>query len=316
MQTLYFSVNNIDDVLVLYNQIQVIKYIGDLDEPETPVGNIDDLSDWEIVTGVYPYSAPINLIHGVTEYYIYDDSSNSLDWYASRYIHSTDPENQNSGWSSPTLSTTRGIYYNPMYPPEMVLSNDDKLLVERLRVLIGDNINIKRDINLDSIENLHADGYVYELSEKGWPASIKVCETQYTSISNPVVNGYKYLKFNSKIDLSDCSQEYVIDIWYYTFRYSDKELIDAYDRTPPPFGLTAQTATSDAYILSAAIDLLRSELFMDATESGAKITDDLTTYDPSPGLDNRRMLLKSLEDQLDKIVTSLKLHGISGVRVD
>ena len=57
-------------------------------------------------------------------------------------------------------------------------------------------------------------------------------------------------------------------------------------------------------------------MFLDSTESGAKFVDDLTTYDPSPGLDTRQKLLDDLKDQLDKVVTSLKLKGISGVLID
>lgn len=316
MKTLYFYVPNIDSIIGMYNQIQVIRYVGESYHPSTPIGEPGSLDDWVVVLGIYPYNTPINLVNGVTEYYVYDDQYGDSEWYASRYVHSTDPENQNSGWSSPVLSTTQGVYYNPLYPNEMSVDDSDKLVVDRIRTLIGDPIDIKRDVGLAALENVHADGYVYEMSEKGWPASIKICDMQYNDTTNPIVNGYKYLKFTEKMELDECDEESAVDIWYYTFRHSDKEIIDTYDRTPPPFGLNTQNATSDTYLLAAAIDLIRSELFLDSTESGSKITDDLTSYDPTPGLSTRKDLLDDLEKQLDKIVTSLRLKGITGVRVD
>ena len=316
MKTLYFYVPNINQIIGIYNKIEVIRYTGSSYHPATPVGEVNTLVDWVVVTGVYPYNAPINLASNTTEYFIYDDQYGDSDWYASRYVNSTDPTTINSGWSSPVLSTTQGVYYNPIYPQEISLSSEDRVVVERIRTLIGDPIDLKRDSGLEGLGSIHVDGYVYEMSEKGWPASIKVCGVQHNNTTDPIVNGYKYLKFRDPIDIDSCEHLPVVDIWYYTFRHSNKEIISTYDITPPPFGLTEVTATSDTYLLAAAIDLIRSELLLDATESGAKITDDLTTYDPSPGLEARRKILEDLEDQLDKVVTSLKMSGITGVRID
>lgn len=318
MKTLYFEVPNIDTILSMYNQIQIIRYIGSSSEPTTPVGEADTLTDWATVSGVDPYTAPIDLKSSQTSYYVYDDKGTDSDWYSYRYVDSSDPTNINSGWSSPVFNSTQGLYYNPIYPEEMELTGSDKMVVDRIRTLIGDPVELTRDSGEEYAVNIHPDGTVYELSEKGWPVSISMCGTQYVDSNNPTVNGYKYLKFNE--DISEFTTisgvDYNVDIWYYTFRYSDKEILNTYDLTPPPFGLNSVTATSEAYILSAAIDLVRSELFLDSSESGAEFSDNYTSYNPSPGLDTRRNLLEDLRKQLDKVVTSLKLKGISGVRID
>jgi hypothetical protein len=54
----------------------------------------------------------------------------------------------------------------------------------------------------------------------------------------------------------------------------------------------------------------------DAIEDGAKIQDEGTTYDPSPGLDYRKKLLDGLAKRLDDVVNALVLKGIEGVRID
>ena len=316
MKILQFEVPNIDTLLNIYDQIQVIRYNGVLSEPNIPIGEPSSLSDW----GVVNETDPIILYSSSSYYDIYDDEvdGNDIIWYASRYINSTDPEDINSGWSNPILSSSQGMFYNPLYPSEMETTGSDEMVIDRIRTLVGDPIGLKRDNGEEYEVNIHPGGKVYELSEKGWPVSINMCGTQYNSTSNPKVNGYKYLKFNNDISnfTTVSGVNYNVDVWYYTFRHSNKEILEIYDRTPPPFGLTSTTATSEAYVLATAIDLVRSELFLDSTESGAKFVDDLTTYDPSPGLDTRQKLLDDLKDQLDKVVTSLKLKGISGVLID
>jgi len=320
MKILYFEVPNVDTLLEIYDQMQVIRYIGYSSNPSIPVGEPSSLDNWVLVTGYSPYTSPIDLSSSSSTYYVYDDEvdGNDVIWYSSRYINSSDPEDINSGWSPPILSSSQGIYYNPLYPSEMETAGEDKLVIDRIRTLIGDPIGIRRDNGEEYEVNIHPDGTVYELEEKGWPVLVTMCGIQYNSIVNPTVNGYKYLKFNNDISnfTTVSGVDYNVDIWYYTFRYSDREILEAYDKTPPPFGLTSTTATSETYILATAIDLVRSELFLDSTESGAEVQDNTTSYNPSTGLNNKRQLLNDLKDQLNKAVTSLKLKGIEGVRID
>jgi hypothetical protein len=69
-------------------------------------------------------------------------------------------------------------------------------------------------------------------------------------------------------------------------------------------------------MIQTAIDLLRSELWEDATEDGATIKDEGTSYDPSEGLRIRKALLADLVKRRDDLVKALQLTGITGVRVD
>ena len=317
MITLYFEINNIDSIIQLYNQIQIVRYTGALGAPATPVGEPEDLTDWELVAGVAPYTAPVSLLPSVKSYYVYDDLGSSFSWFSSRYVNSGDVT-VNSGWATPVLGDGTALYKNPLYPTEVNLTSTENRVIDRIRLLIGDPYDLVRDFGDDTLSNLTPGGNVYKLGEKGWPISINVGGTQYTDLNNPTVNGYRYLKFNQ--DISEITTvsgvSYGVDIWYYTFRYSDKEILDAYDNTPPPDGLTTTTASTEAYILNTAIDLVRAELWLDATEDGSKVDEDKSLWDPSPGLEVRRKLLEGLEKKLDKLVKSLMMAGITGVLLD
>ena len=162
----------------------------------------------------------------------------------------------------------------------------------------------------------------YELDEKGWPLCITMGGEQYNESTNPTINGYRYLIFDECINTTEvvcsgtCDNTRGVDIWYYTFRWSDREILEAYDSSPPPPPLTAANATSQAYVLYTAKRLLQSENWHDAIEDGAVIRDEGSTYDPSPGFDFRKDLLDDLNDELEDLINSLVLKGIEGVRVE
>jgi len=317
MVTLYFEINNIEDILQLYNQIQIVRYTGSGATLFTPAGNPADMVDWEEVTGVSPNVAPVNLLSGLKTYYVYDDIGNSLSWYSSRYIDSSNLS-INSGWSTPVLGDSAALYRNPLYPSEVTLTSAENRVVDRIRLLIGDPYDLVRDFGEEALSNLYPGGNVYKLNEKGWPISINMSGIQFTNLNNPTVNGYRYLRFNQDVSNTTTISgvTYGVDIWYYTFRYSDKEILDAYDNTPYPDGLTTDTATTEAYILNTAIDLIRSELWLDSIEDGAIFTEDKSLYNPTSSLETRRKLLEGLEKKLDKLVKLLLMSNVKGVLID
>lgn len=316
MVTLYFEINNIGDVLQLYDQIQIVRYTGLGVPSETPVGAIEDLVSWTSVSGVSPYTVPVSLLPGVKTYYVYDDLGTSTSWYSSMYINSS--TGTSSGWATPVLGDGAALYKNPLYPGEVTLTSAENRVVDRVRLLIGDPYDLVRDHGEEALSNLYPGGNVYKLNEKGWPISINMGGVQYTDLNNPTVNGYRYLKFNQDVSSTATVSgvTYGIDVWYYTFRYSDKEILDAYDNTPAPIGLTTTSASTEAYVLNCAIDLLRGELWLDLTEDGAKFTDDKSLYDPAASLETRRKLLEGLEKKLDKLVKLSLMTGINGVLID
>lgn len=301
MITLTFTVDDINTVLQVYNRIQVAR-------SSTETGT------YTVVSGT---GFPITLLSSVSSYEVTDTTGEATDWYKSRY-YSTSTLTYSS-WSDPVLGSTGDLFYNPLYPEEVSYGTAEKLVINRIRRLIGDPVGLRRDSGTEAASAIHFDNRTFELDEKGWPVSVYMGGMPFNSSKhNPSVNGYRYLRFSQDIDdttWSGCT-EYGADIWYYTFRHSDREIMYAYDTCPIPTGLTTANVTSEAYMLKTAYELLYSEFWEDTGEDGAVITDEGTRYDPSPGLDNRRQLLDRLKKRLDELVQSLTLTGITGVLID
>ena len=316
MISLNFTVDNVDAVLRIYDQIEVIRYTGSEAQPDTPVGDMVALTDWTAVSGTGS-NVPIQLASGQFKYFAYDANGTATDWYSSRYISSTD-SSVYSGWTDPILGEPGDLYYNPLFPPEIDYGTTDQVIINRIRVLIGDPKGLNREVGEPETASIMDNNRTYHTEEKGWPVSIKMNGKQYTDIGNPTVNGYRYLTFQEDISqpVTISGVTYAVDVWYYTFRNSDRQIMEVFESTPPPAGLTTTTCTTEAYILAAAIDIVRSELLLDANEDGALVADEGSKYNPTPGLDTRRKLLDDLNKKLKDLVKSLTLGGITGVLID
>lgn len=317
MINLTINVDDISNVLTVFNQVQIRRYIG----AGTPSENIV-LTDYATVSGTDSISSrdgvsDVNLLSSYSQYYFIDPDGLGTDWYISRYYNGT--TGATSGWSSPILGDTGDIFHNPMYPSEVDYSAEDQRIINQIRIWIGDPIGLTRDYGEEMEVNIHPDGAVYQFEEHGWPASVNMYGTQYTSTSDPAVNGYEYLKFREAIDTTKTvvsGIEYTIDVWYYTFRISDRQIMDAYDNCIPPAPLTTANATSEIYMMQTAYDLLYMETWEALNEDGAIIKDEADTYNPEPGLKYRTALLGKLRKRLDDAIKSLRLVGIEGVRID
>jgi len=305
-------VGNIDQVIQVYDRVEIQR--GDNEVMDNPVA----LTDLGVVNGNLSY---ITLVPNTTYYYAIDAAGTSNDWYQSRYYLST-TSGVVSGWSEAVRGEGADLFYDPCYPPEISMTDAEKLVVDEIRRLIGDPIDLNREYGEDAASSIHPDGMTYELDEKGWPTCITMGGKQYNESADPTINGYRYLMFEECINITEvvcsgtCDNTRGVDIWYYTFRHSDRQILEAYDSSPPPPPLTAVNATSQAYILYTAKRLLQQENWHDAIEDGADISDEGTRYSPSPGFDFREKLLDDLNKQLDDIVQSLILRGIEGVRVE
>ena len=333
MISLTFTVDNLTSVLQVFNTIQIRRYIG-AGTPNTEVTDLVALSEYTTVSG----HDVVNGRNGVSDvllrpdfsqYYLTDYNGESEDWYISRYYNST--TDSYSGWSAPILGEPGDLYYDPVFPPEIEYGSADKLIIDRIRLLIGDPIGLRREYGEDALSSIHSDGKVYQLDEKGWPAFVTMGGKSFTSTTNPNVNGYMFLKFTEFIDevCTTCSgminlcgveieKEIIngVDIWYYTFLKSNREIMEVYDSCPIPAGLNITNVTTEAYILQSSIDLVRAQLLNDAIEDGASISDEGSKYNPEGGLKIRKELLDNLEDKLKDVVKSLILLGISGVLLD
>jgi hypothetical protein len=304
-------VDNITDVMLIYNQI-IIERADD----EIFTTNVSGL--WNLGLGNYGY---IPLQAGTTYYRAYDSTGvANLHWYRSYYYNPS-----TSGLSGPSPAVQGAapdLFYDPCFPPEMSLTDTEKDLIAEIRLLVGDPLDVNREYGDEAASSIHPDGKTYELDEKGWPICITMNGIQYNDSTNPTINGYKYLIFNEFIDTTKvvCSGtkaiEYGVDIWYYTFRWSDRQIIEAYNKCPVPPGLTTTTANTQSYLYYTAIRLLGSENWHDAIEDGAEIRDEGTTYNPGPGFTFRAKLLDDLNKKLDELKKTLMLTGITGVRVD
>lgn len=309
MISLSFTVDDVNTVRLIYNQIQVARS----DQRDIPVALTEYGGDYTVVSGT---GFPINLQPGTTQYRATDPFGTATSWYISRYINSAN--GSYSGWSDPVLGEPGDLFYNPLFPPEIAYGTADQLIIDRIRRLIGDPLGLRREYGEEASSSIHPDGKTYELDERGWPVSVTMNGVSMNDSTDPTINGYRYLRFDEDISITTWSGgvEYGVDIWYYTFRHSDREIMEAYDNCPPPPGLTTTTANSEAYMLQTAITLLYAELWEDSTEDGANLADEGSRYDPSPGLETKRKLLDGLQKRLDDLVNALVLGGITGVRID
>jgi len=303
MIKLSFVVDNISTVLLVYNQIRIQSGPAE-SGPFTTTSGL----------------GPINLMSGQSDYSVIDVNGTASTWYISQY-YSTSTSSESS-WSDPVLGDTGDLFYNPLYPDEVVYGTAQKLVIDRIRLLVGDPINLNREYGEEAASSIHSDGKTYEFDETGWPVSIFMNGQSYNNTTNPTVNGYRYLIFDEFIDVTSvvCSGtrtvEYGVDIYYYTFRWSDRQIYEAYNTCPAPPGLTTLTANAESYMLYTALTLLGSENLHDAIEDGVDVSDEGSRYSPQPGFDFRKALIDDLNKKLDAVVKSLILGGVTGIRLD
>lgn len=313
---------NIDDpstVSLVYDVILLERHAGNTPD-DGPWAALTDLSGPDAAGS--PGNNYIELNAVQTSYSVIDTSGDPDWWYRSYYYNTT--TSGYSGYSEAVRGDSPDLFYNPLYPSELTLSESEKLVLNEIRRLIGDPVDLRREYGEDAASSIHPDGKTYELDEKGWPVSVTMGNIPFNEGTDPTVNGYRYLIFSDLIDtiVIQCSgipprtYEYGVDIWYYTFRWSDRQIMQAYDNCPVPPGLTEANADTRAYMLYTAIRLLQSENWHDAIEDGALVRDEGTTYDPSPGFRFREDLLDDLKKQMDELTKSLMLRGIEGVRVE
>lgn len=302
---LTFTVDNLSTVQLVYDQIQA-------QSSDSATGT------FTTVTGT---GFPVDISTGTSPFTASDSNGTGSTWYMSRYYCSSkcSVPGEGSSWSDPILGEVGEICYDPTYPVEEAYGTSEQLIIDRIRRLIGDPVGLKHEYNEQ--DNISECGKIYEFGEGcGWPCSININGTTYTSTSNPTVNNYRYLKFTFGAEDDDLTTvsglDVHIDIFYYVFRHSDREIYEAYSTAYPPAPLTIATATSEVYMLQSAITLLSQELIEDSVESGATITDEASRWSPDPGLRTREAMVDKLQKRLDNVVKVLSLGNISGVLLD
>jgi hypothetical protein len=288
-------VSDITTVIAMYDQIRVY------------------YSDYE--TGTYTYLATLVLRAGVSSYY-YTDAAGIADvtWYESSYYNSA--THVESGFSNAAQGAAPTIYHTATYPSEYEYDLVDTAIIRKIRRFIGDQVKLKR-LLCDGTEfctSILGDNHTVDLGEKSWPVYVSIDNAEYTTLEDPLVQGYRYLTFSGT--LASGSVNPSMDIWYYTFKFADVEVYEAYGDAMIPPMLNALTVTQDHLVLQASIDLLNSMTAEDMVDDGAMIRDDSTVYDPTVGLNTRDKLLNKLQKQLDVLVKQYMFSSLTGSLLD
>lgn len=250
-------------------------------------------------------STKIPLQAGVSEYEFIDYNGNPELWYRTTYYDENTPAESAYGDSS------KGEYIDTSfsaksYPEEGVLSSKDRLVVQKVRVLIGDRKELTRDYisSTSGYSSISEDGRTHTfLNPRGWPTKIVLDGVEYTSKDEPAVSDFTYVTF-SGTQVSTTSG--VLDIWYNHFRHSDSEILRIYNALQPPSPLTADQVTFDLSIICAAIEILYSELRLTSATSGVEVDIyEEIRINPKVGLDSRFKDLEFLVKQKDKLVDDI-----------
>jgi hypothetical protein len=212
------------------------------------------------------------------------------------------------------------------YPPEIALSDDDREIVESIRVTLGDSGLIERDLfyasdpqsNAACAAQIDPEGCTWELEEwKGWPQRVLLNGIEKTDINDPQVIGYRYLSFSGTSPCITGS----LDVYYNHFRFSDREILMAYDRSANLLvscGLTVDAVSTEMRIMQASILLLEGEI-REVSQGAFKIVDGDTTYDNSAMIRSRTEDLTDLKKKMDYIIECARWgasYDITGCRVD
>ena len=295
-------VNDVAKVKLLYNEVHLYRFES---EAETDANN-----GVEITQMVSPPTTVLDVNY--TAYIFLDAPGGDLTyWYRARYHVPVGVAPIYSCFSEPIRGgTSSKIFHSISYPDEIYLSSSEMTTVNKIRILVGDRKSLVHDYISTCQSRLSYNDHTVEMKDKGWPVYINLNGIEKTRVTDPYVDGYRYLTFSGAIVPTD-----VIDMYCYSFRNSDTEIHDSYNKAMIPPGLTEVTVKADHLILQAAIDLLEGELISDAVDSGAEIRDGDTTYDPTPSLVARQKILDRLRKRLDALILQYMLSG-DGVLID
>ena len=279
-------------------------------------------------SGPFSTIATLALTGGGTYTYL-DTGTNPGKYYKAQYYNSgtlvssvfSELGQETGIFSEYTVPTTTASY-----PPEIALSEQDREIVESIRITLGDFGVIERDY-YSSVDpqsqhscgsQISADKKTWELFEwKGWPQRITINGLEKTSISDPQVLGYRYLTFSGA---SACITG-TLDIFYQHFRFSDREILLAYDRSRNLLvscGLSASQITTEMLILQAAILLLEGEL-RQSQEKAVSIRDGDTSYDNTQNIRSRTEDLADLKQKIRDMIECARYnasYNLEGVRID
>ncbi len=212
------------------------------------------------------------------------------------------------------------------YPPEIGLSEQDREIVESIRLTLGDFGIIERDFYDSTDSNsafacsaqISSDQKTWEFLEfKGWPQRVIINGDEKTSLTDPQVIGYRFLTFSGAGACITGS----LDIFYNHFRFSDREILMAYDRARNLLvtcGLDDSQITTEMLIMQAAILLLEGEC-RDKTTGAIEVRDGDTSYSNTRAIQARTEDLADLKQKIRDLIECARFtasYNLEGVRLD
>lgn len=256
-------------------------------------------------------------VNSTSQYYYKAQYYNSSTMVASVFSELAQETGIYSEYSQPISTAT--------YPPEIALTASDREIVESIRITLGDLGSIERDYFVAGsdangcAENISGNGCTWEFSEpRGWPQKVTLNGIEKTSLSDPQVLGYRYLVFSGTSLCITGS----LDVFYNHFRFADREILLAYDRSVNLLvscGLTTAQITTEMRILQASILLLEGEL-RDLNSGGViRVRDGDTEYDNSRGVESRTLDLEDLKRKIREMIECARYNAsyrLEGVRID
>lgn len=302
------TVRSVAQVEAIFNQLLVFR----ADSSSGPFSTIETIT-----------------LNGAGSYTSLDTATTAAKYYKAQYFNSSTQASsvfselaQETGvFSEYTVPTTTATY-----PPEIALSEEDREIVESIRITLGDLGTIERDFFDSSDSNsifscasqISSDQKTWELEEfKGWPQRVIINSEEKTSISDPQVIGYKFLTFSG----AEACITGTLDIFYNHFRFADREILLAYDRSGNLLvscGLTGGQITTEMLIMQAAILLLEGEV-RDFATGAVEIRDGDTSFSNTRGIQARTEDLADLKQKIRDIIECARYnasYGLEGVRLE
>lgn len=277
-----------------------------------------------------PYSTIATLsLTGASTYQYLDTGTNPGKYYKAQFYNSgsmvssvfSEVTQETGIFSEYTVPTSTASY-----PPEVGLSEQDREIVESIRVTLGDFGTIERDYYDSSDPNsafacsshISADKKTWELSEfKGWPQRVIINGVEKVSINDPQVLGYRFLTFTGT---TACITG-TLDIFYIHFRFSDREILLAYDRARNLLvtcGLPENLITTEMLIMQAAILLLEGEC-RDCVSGAIEVRDGDTSYSNTRSIEARTADLEDLKRKIRELIECARYtasYDLEGVRLE
>lgn len=241
-------------------------------------------------TGFAEITIPTSLIvlqAGISTYTYLDETGTTKHWYRTTFYEGTTPSE--SVFSASFQGTFTETRFAPLsYPTEAAFTSDDHFVLDKVRVLIGDQKELTRDfVSISTgFDSISLDGQTHTLSNpKGWPLSVTLDGGLITDQNVARVNDYQFVTF-SGVSVNTTSG--TLDVWYDHFRHSDIEILKIYNGLTPPPQLTDDQVTFELAAVCTALDILLNELRLAGAVSGTEV--DIfqeIRINPSAGLDGR-----------------------------